>query len=132
MFDEQRLARFQFAGQDIPWLLRHWAEQKPDHPVLIWEPKDGVDRQWSYKRFDDETSQIAAGLKANGVGIGDKILIHADNCPEMVLAWYACAKVGAVGVTTNTRSVGAEIQYFASHTQCVGAITQPQYAALVQ
>ena len=47
MFDQDRLARFQFAGQDIPWLLRHWAEQKPDHPVLIWEPKDGADRRWS-------------------------------------------------------------------------------------
>ena len=72
------------------------------------------------------------GLAAKGVGVGDKVLIHADNCPEMVLAWYACAKVGAVGVTTNTRSVGAEIQYFASHTKCVGAITQPQYASLVK
>ena len=37
--------------------------------------------------------------------MGDRVLIHADNCPEMVLAWYACAVVGAVGVTTNTRSV---------------------------
>ena len=132
MFDQDRLARFQFAGQDIPWLLRHWAEQKPDHPVLIWEPKDGADRRWSYKTFDEETSRIAAGLAAKGVAVGDKVLIHADNCPEMVLAWYACAKVGAVGVTTNTRSVGAEINYFASHTKCVGAITQPQYAAVVK
>jgi crotonobetaine/carnitine-CoA ligase len=49
----------------------------------------------------------------------------------MVLAWYACAKLGAVGVTTNTRSAGPEVQYFAEHTGCVGAITQPQYARLV-
>ena len=49
----------------------------------------------------------------------------------MVLAWYACAKVGAVAVTTNTRSVGDEITYFAEHTGCVGAITQPQFAKLV-
>ena len=61
--------------------------------------------------------------------MGDKILIHCDNCPEMVLAWYACAKLGAVGVTTNTRSAGPEVEYFASHVGCVGAITQPQYAA---
>ena len=54
-------------------------------------------------------------------------MIHAENCPEMVLAWYACAKIGAVGVTTNTRSVGGEIEYFARHTEAVGAITQPKF-----
>ena len=129
--DKDRIARFQFAGQDIPWLLRHWAEHKPDHPVLIWEPKSGEDRRWSYREFDEATSRLAAGLAARGVKLGDKVLIHSDNCPEMVLAWYACAKLGAVGVTTNTRSVGAEIEYFAGHTKCVGAITQPQYAKVV-
>jgi crotonobetaine/carnitine-CoA ligase len=132
MLDSNRVARFQFAGQDIPWLLRHWATHKPDHPLLIWEPKDGQDKRWTYKEFDDQTSQLAAGLAAKGVQLGDKVLIHCDNSPEIVLAWYACTKLGAVGVTTNTRSVGAEIEYFAGHTQCVGAITQPQYAKLVQ
>ena len=49
----------------------------------------------------------------------------------MVLSWYACSLVGACAVTTNTRSAGAELEYFAQHTRCVAAITQPQFAALV-
>lgn len=122
---------FQFAGQDIPWLVAHWAEHKPDHPFLVWEPKSGVEKRFSYAEFELELTRIAAGLAARGVRKGDKVLIHCDNCPEMVLAWYACAKLGAVGVTTNTRSAGPEIEYFASHVGCVGAVTQPQYAALV-
>ncbi len=131
MLDSKTVDAFQFAGQDIPWLLAHWAKNKPDHPFLIWEPKTGQEKRWSYADFDQETASLAAGLVAKGVKQGDKILIHADNSPEMVLAWYACAKVGAVGVTTNTRSAGAEIQYFADHTRAVGAITQPKFAALV-
>ncbi|NNE72161.1 MAG: acyl--CoA ligase, partial [Acidimicrobiales bacterium] len=122
---------FQFAGQDIPWLLSHWAKNKPDHPFLIWEPKNGAGRQWTYSEFVREAADFAAGLSARGVGKGDKVLIHSDNCPEMVLAWYACARIGAVGVTTNTRSVAAEVEYFANHTKAVGAITQPQYAELI-
>lgn len=122
---------FQMAGQDIPWLVSHWAKQKPDHPFLIWEPKSGDERRWSYAEFDAATARIGAGLAAKGVVKGDKVLIHCDNCPEMVLAWYACARIGAVGVTTNTRSAGPEIEYYASHVGCVGAVTQPQYAALV-
>ena len=129
--DQDALTRFQMAGQDIPWLLEHWIAHRPDHPLLIWEPKSGQEQRWSYKEFGEEVARVAAGLAARGVKQGDKVLIHADNCPEMIFAWYACARIGAVGVTTNTRSAGPEIQYFAEHTRAVGAITQPQYAQLV-
>ncbi len=131
MMDRDQSAAFQFAGQDLPWLLDLWARTKPDHPVLIWEPRSGAERRWSYREFAEETQAIAAGLHDRGVRKGDKVLIHAENCPEMVLAWYACARLGAVAVTTNTRSVGSEIEYFAEHTGCVAAITQPQFATLV-
>ena len=39
--------------------------------------------------------------------------------------------VGAVAVTTNTRSVAAEMSYFIDQTDAVAAITQPQFAAMV-
>ncbi|MFN8052287.1 MAG: class I adenylate-forming enzyme family protein [Acidimicrobiales bacterium] len=122
---------FQFVGQDIPWLIRHWADATPDRSFLVWEPRNGEGRTWTYRQFADDVEKVASGLVAHGVTLGDKVLIHADNCPEAVIAWYACARIGAVGVTTNTRSVAAEINYFATHTGCVGAITQPQYAQLV-
>jgi carnitine-CoA ligase len=130
-FDPAVVAAYQFVGQDIPWLVDHWAEHRGDHPFLIWEPRGGDARTWTYAQFAEETRRVAAGLHARGVGVGDKVLIHADNCPEGVISWYACARVGAVAVTTNTRSVAAEVEYFISHTGCVGAITQPRYASLV-
>ena len=129
--DQQRAAEFQFAGQDIPWLLRSWAEAQPDKTLLIWEPRQGEVRRWTYAEFWSDTRRLAAGLAARGVGRGDKVLIHADNCPEMVLAWYACATLGAVGVTTNTRSVRAELEFFIRKTGCIGAVTQPQYVSVV-
>lgn len=130
-FDVDAVKAFQMTGQDVPWLLNHWATNKPDHPFLIWEPRDGNDRTWTYREFLDEAKSIAAGLADRGVVLGDKVLIHTDNCPEMVLSWFACALLGAVGVTTNTKSAGPEIEYFADHTRCVAAITQPQYVELV-
>jgi len=129
--DETLASAFQFVGQDLPQLLEHWVAKHPVKPLLVWEPKDGSDRTWTYAEFVTSTKEIAVGLAAKGVTKGDKVLIHSDNCPEMVLAWYACAQLGAVGVTTNTRSVAAEMNYFITHTDCVGAITQPQYASLV-
>ena len=61
--------------------------------------------------------RLAAGLAARGIAKGDKVLIHSENSPEMVLSFLACATLGAVAVTTNTKSVGAEIEYFAEHTR---------------
>ena len=119
------------SGQDVPWLLNHWATNKPEHPFLIWEPRDGSTRTWTYAQFLIEAKNLAAGLAARGVVTGDKVLLHADNSPEQVIAWFACALLGAVGVTTNTKSAGPEIEYFAAHTRCVAGITQPQYAAAV-
>lgn len=129
--DEAQAAAFQFAGQDIPHTLAQYAAVQPDKPLLVWEPKSGRGETWTYGRFWEDVRRLAAGLAGRGVAKGDKVLIHADNCPEMVLAWYACATLGAVGVTTNTRSVAAEITYFVEKAGCVGAVTQPQYAARV-
>ncbi len=130
-FDPTAVAAFQFHGQDVPWLIDHWAEHRGDHPFLVWEPREGDGRTWTYAEFAQATKEVAAGLAARGVGIGDKVLIHADNCPEAVIAWYAVARLGGVSVTTNTRSVAAEVEYFITHTGAVGAITQPKYADLV-
>jgi crotonobetaine/carnitine-CoA ligase len=129
--DPAALQQFQMHGQDIPWLLSRWAELRPDHPVLVWDPPTGGGRTWTYRQLLEDTRRLAAGLVARGVAKGDKVLIHSDNCPELVLAWLACGTVGAVGVTTNTKSVGAELTYFIDKAQCVAAVTQPQYAAMV-
>jgi carnitine-CoA ligase len=120
-----------FSGIDLRWLVAARARTRRDHPFLIWEPFEGTGETLSYGAFHASVGRIAAGLVARGVAPGDFILIHLDNCLEALLAWYACAELGAVAVTTNTRSAGAEVGYFADHCGAVAAITQPAYAELV-
>ncbi|TQS41892.1 class I adenylate-forming enzyme family protein [Cryptosporangium phraense] len=124
-------AEFQFAGQDIPWLLASWAARQPDKPFLIWAPFDAEPRTWTYAEFWTDVRRVAAGLAGRGIGPGDTVLLHAENCPEGVLTWYACATLGAVTVTTNTRSSAAEVAYFVEKAGCVAAVTQPAFAALI-
>ncbi|HEY8058182.1 MAG TPA: AMP-binding protein, partial [Acidimicrobiales bacterium] len=129
--DQHAVIELQGHGQDIPWLLAHWAEQRADHPALVWDPAEGEGRSWTYAELWADTRRLAAGLAARGIGRDDKVLIHSENCPEMVLAWLACATVGAVGVTTNTKSVAAEMAYFVEKARCVAAITQAEFVDLV-
>ena len=117
-----------FAGLDVPWLLRMRAETRRDHPFLIWSPFDGPARSWSYGEFHDRVGALAAGLAKRGIKPGDFVLVHLDNCIEQLLSWFACAELGAIVVTTNTRSAPSEMSYFAEHCGAVAAITQPAYA----
>ena len=120
-----------FAGMDVPSLLRMRAETRREHPFLIWAPFDAPARRWTYGEFHDRVGALAAGLKARGVNPGEFVLIHLDNCVEAMLAWFAAVELGAIAVTTNTRSAPGEMEYFADHCGAVAAITQPAYAEMV-
>ncbi len=120
-----------FAGLDVPWLLKLRAETRRDHPFIVWAPFDQQATTLTYGAFHARVGALAAGLAKRGVKPGEFVLIHLDNCLEAILAWYACAELGAVAVTTNTRSAGPEIAYFAEHCGAVAAITQPAYAEVV-
>lgn len=118
-------------GRNIPWLLGSWAERTPDKIFLAWEPFSGSPSTWTYKQFHDDVEKLAANLYKRGLRAGEKVLIHMDNSPEFLLSWFSCARLGAVAVSTNTRSVARDMCYFAAHAGVVGALTQPQYAQLV-
>jgi crotonobetaine/carnitine-CoA ligase len=120
-----------FDGLDVPWLLKMRAAMRRNHPFLIWAPFDAPPRTWSYGEFHERVGALAAGFAKRGIRQGDYVLIHLDNCIEAMLAWFACVELGAIAVTTNTRSAAAEIEYFADHCGAVAAITQPAYAELV-
>ena len=115
----------------MPWLLNMRAEVRRNHPFLIWAPFDAPARVWSYGKLHERVGALAAGLVNRGIKPGEYVLIHLDNCIEALLAWFACVELGAIAVTTNTRSAAAEIEYFAGHCGAVAAITQPAYAELV-
>lgn len=121
-----------FHGQDIPWLLTQWAERCPDKVAMVWAPFEGPERSLTYRALLQEARAHAAGLAERGVKPGDFILIHLDNSYEFVIAWLACACVGAVAVSTNTRSVARDLSYFQEVTEAVGAITQPAFGALLR
>lgn len=128
---QRRQAAFHYAGLDIPTILEQREAARGSHPFLLWEPVSGESRRWSYSEFRREVLSIAAGLAARGIARGDRVLIHAENCPEMVMSWYACSVVGAIAVTTNTGSVASELSYYAGQAKVRAAITQPKFARLV-
>lgn len=121
-----------FTGHDLPWLLEARATTRGDHPFLIFQPFDAPAERWTYATFAQAVERVAAGLRERGVGLGDFVLLHMDNCGEFLMAWHACSRLGAVIVTTNTRSSQDELSYFAAHCGAKVALTQPRYEALIR
>ena len=119
------------SGRNVPWLFDVRSRQRPSHPFLVWEPTAGPRRTWTYAEFASDVARVATGLRRRGIGPGDRIVIHLDNCPEFLIAWFGCVSLGAVAVCTNARSSGDELRYFADHSGAVAAITQPDYVPLV-
>lgn len=123
----------QFRGMDVTWLLEQWSEQAPEKAFLVWSPfSDSQTKTWSYREFYQAVKLVASGLNRRGVSKDDFVLIHLDNCPDYLIAWFACSYLGAIPVTTNTRSVATNVKYFAEITKPVCAISSTDYAHIVR
>lgn len=126
-----RSVRLMVEGQDVYWLLERWAARTPDQRMLIWEPFEGAGRQWTYAEMKQDSDRLAGALARRGIVRGDRLLVHMENCPEFVITLMACARIGAVAVTTNTRSVGRDIRYYVDAARIRAAITQPMFHPLI-
>src|SRR6202035_5965272 len=52
--------------------------------------------EWTWGELREQTARIAAGLRAMGIGPGDRVAAYMPNIPETVAALLACASIGAV------------------------------------
>jgi len=65
----------------------------------------------SYAEFDERTTRLAGGLQALGVRPGDKVACYMPNAIELLEAYYATSKAGAVTVFLNALLTAREIRF---------------------
>ncbi|HEY0341527.1 MAG TPA: class I adenylate-forming enzyme family protein, partial [Steroidobacteraceae bacterium] len=65
---------------------------------------------WNYRRLAIAVEQAAQGLHARGVRPGDRVALHMFNTSELVIAYFACFRIGAIAVPLNTRFKTAELR----------------------
>lgn len=121
-----------FLGMDVWSLLTGRAAQHPDRALLTWEPFDTDPQPWTWAQFVEECAAVAAGLQERGIAAGDRVIIHMQNRPEFLFTWFACSAIGAVAVTTNSRSSEDELAYFIEDSGARAAVTQPDLAEAVR
>jgi len=73
----------------------HLAE-RGHQTAIVFEGEPGDTRRLSYRELHTEVCRCANALKAQGVRLGDRVVIYMPLVPEIVVAMHACARIGAV------------------------------------
>ncbi|MBC9227447.1 AMP-binding protein [Aeromicrobium sp. 636] len=81
-----------------------------------------ADESWTYGRLRDLIATWAARLDRAGISAGDRVLLVAPTSQEFVVVHHAVAAIGAIGVTVNSTSTAAELEYFLTDAECALAI----------
>jgi long-chain acyl-CoA synthetase len=65
---------------------------------------------WSYQLMEARIQALAAVLSEQGITVGDRVLLYAENSPDWVAAFFAVLACGAVVVPVNPRSAAGQIE----------------------
>ena len=112
-------------------LLARSAATNPDAPFLIFEDDDGSDHRRTYAEMRDRALAASATFRARGIGAGDRIHIHLNNCPEFLDCLFGAAAVGAVAVPTNPQLTSEELGFVLEHAHPKLSVTVPEFAGTV-
>ncbi|HTC54300.1 MAG TPA: acetate--CoA ligase [Steroidobacteraceae bacterium] len=64
--------------------------------ALVFEGEPGDSRRLSYQELHAEVCRAGNALRALGVRSGDRVVIYMPLVPEIIIAMFACARIGAV------------------------------------
>jgi len=101
--------------------LDKWRGTPTEHrPALRWEGEEGAIRTVTYAELLVEVNRAAGGLRTLGIGRGDRVALFMPMCPELVAAFFAVIKLGAIvlplfsgygadAVTTRLQDAGVKL-----------------------
>ena len=90
----------------LPWLLLEAAEKSPQAPALVF-----FGRITTYGELDARTASLAGALRQLGLAPGERLGIFLPNCPQLVMAYHAALRLGAVAVMLNPLLSPKELAY---------------------
>ena len=109
------------AQQDNETVRSLWEAQVDARPDALFLTFD--ERSFTYGEFDASLNRVAQGLRAEGVGKGDKVALLLPNDLQLLRLELALQKLGAVMVPLIAGLTHAEITYVLRHCEPALLIT---------
>jgi fatty-acyl-CoA synthase len=95
-------------GDTIGANLARTAARFPDRDAVV---ECATGRRLSYAELDAAVDELARGLLAHRLMVGDRVGIWAPNCLDWMLVQYATARVGVIAVNINPAYRSHELAY---------------------
>jgi long-chain acyl-CoA synthetase len=131
-----------------PWLKSYSSHtpytvpipRQPLHKFLEvaadWLPKQTATifygSKLTYQQLDRRVNQFAHALHGLGVRPGERVMVVLPNMPQMIIAYYAALKIGAVVVLPNPDADGTQIVTQAVQTGARVLVTLKDFGGLIQ
>ncbi|NNN37392.1 benzoate-CoA ligase family protein, partial [Streptomyces sp. S3(2020)] len=98
-----------------------------DRPALI-----GARSTLTYAELGARVASAGAGWRALGVRPEERVLVHAADGPETVVALLSLMRMGAVPVPVSTMSTPAELTALVADSRCRHLLAGPEFCDRVQ
>ena len=85
-----------FPGASLSYAERLFAAGRPGEVAIFHASESQPLAEVTWDELADQVARCAAGLRRLGVGRGDRVAAYMPNVPETVVAFLACASIGAV------------------------------------
>src|SRR6476619_3529325 len=86
-----------FPGVRLNYVDQVLRNERSDRPAIVYSGETAAeDVTMSWAELRRQAGALAATLRANGVGPGDRVVGYLPNIPETVVAFLATASLGAI------------------------------------
>ncbi|SFN67966.1 fatty-acyl-CoA synthase/long-chain acyl-CoA synthetase [Pseudonocardia ammonioxydans] len=114
-------------GMTMSDLVARHARGTPDEVAFV----DPSHRR-TYRELDDRVTRLAHVLLERGTGPGDRVAVLGLNSIEVVEAWLAVLRIGAIAVPVNFRLAASEIAYALRDSGACVVISDEAFAPVVE
>jgi malonyl-CoA/methylmalonyl-CoA synthetase len=87
-----------------------FAAGRPEDPDTVFLEIPGGD-DLTYGETWERAGRLANGLRAAGVGPGDRVALQIEKSPEAILTYLACVRAGAVLLPMNPAYTDEEVEH---------------------
>jgi 2,3-dihydroxybenzoate-AMP ligase len=112
-----------WTGDTLHGHLERAAMRHPDRLALVCGA-----RRWTHAELQARIRAASAGLRAAGIGVGDRVIVQLPNTAEFIVASFALFRIGAVPLFAQIAHRRAEIAQFVERGDASAWITVDRHA----
>src|SRR5437868_906624 len=85
-----------FPGAELNYAEHVFRNASSQHPALLFQSERKALTEISWEELRHKAGAVASALRSMGVQRGDRVVAYMPNIPETLIAFLACASIGAI------------------------------------